>query len=206
MMNSTEEWVKKFTDQLNCVSCRQYKSVELYKDTGEKLDYHMMPVTDIHKNLNHIDVWCDDCTVRNIHRIRTPGRMSRKREASVAASLAKSPWYESSSKEQVLSRGVVTTKQDFLSLAKQHPCMHCGTQYHGSAMEFHKTSMRTESVQKLVSNASGVETLIKEMEQCSLLCANCHRIVHSGCFYLVLPQWRYDDHKEKILSKLSRKG
>lgn len=206
MMNSTELWVKKFTDQLNCVSCRQYKQVKLYRDTGEELNYHTMPVQNIIDNLDHIDCWCDTCTVRNIYRIRTPGRMQRKREASTAASLYKNPWYDTSSKEQVLSHGVVATKQDFLSLAKQDNCVHCGQRYHESAMEFHKPNMKPESVYKLASNASGVENLIREMEKCSLVCANCHRILHSGCFNIPLPTWRYEENKDRILQGLSKKG
>lgn len=65
--------------------------------------------------------------------------------------------------------------QHVLSYLKEHPCKVCGED-DILVLEFHHTGEETKEypVGVLVRGYS-LDTLIKEIEKCDVLCANCHR-------------------------------
>jgi hypothetical protein len=48
------------------------------------------------------------------------------------------------------------------------------------SLVFHHTGEKRQSVSQLVSDGRQREEIEREIEKCDVLCANCHRIVHSG--------------------------
>lgn len=72
-----------------------------------------------------------------------------------------------------------------IDLIKASPCQDCGNRYPSRVMEFdhrnpaEKTLNISRLVGKLVTRANRVR-IIKEIEKCDLVCANCHRIREIG--------------------------
>lgn len=58
------------------------------------------------------------------------------------------------------------------------PCMDCGILYPPYVMDFdHRNGKdKLKEVSKLVNNMLSIENIMKEIEKCDLVCANCHRI------------------------------
>lgn len=68
---------------------------------------------------------------------------------------------------------------EFVISLKQKPCADCGIQYPPYVMDFdHRDKkLKLASVSKMISyHMSSKEKILKEIEKCDLVCANCHRI------------------------------
>lgn len=58
---------------------------------------------------------------------------------------------------------------------KNHCCVDCG-ETDGVVLEFdHVIGKKNASISKMVSDKTSVDTLMKEVEKCEVVCANCHR-------------------------------
>lgn len=57
-------------------------------------------------------------------------------------------------------------------------CVECGYDKHPDAMDFHHVGAKDKSFKSI--RYWSFERAKKELEGCILLCANCHRIEHSG--------------------------
>ena len=64
-------------------------------------------------------------------------------------------------------------------IKRGRPCEICGHSFPPCAMDFHHKHKSEKSFN--IGNAKGVplETLMKEIQQCMLVCACCHRILHA---------------------------
>lgn len=71
-------------------------------------------------------------------------------------------------------------KQDLIKDLYGTSCVVCGYDKCYAALEFHHVDMSTKEYQisKLVGNFSRIDTLLKELEKCILVCSNCHREIH----------------------------
>ena len=60
------------------------------------------------------------------------------------------------------------------------PCDHCGF-FHEAAMDWHHRdpSMKEGRVSFFIQQAYSWKRIKAEMDKCDMLCANCHRILHS---------------------------
>jgi hypothetical protein len=56
-------------------------------------------------------------------------------------------------------------------------CQHCKGVFPLAVYDFHHVGEKSQDPSHMISNAS-VDKIAKEIEQCILLCANCHRIHH----------------------------
>jgi hypothetical protein len=65
----------------------------------------------------------------------------------------------------------------YLNKIKEKGCSLCGYRKCFDALDFHHvTQDKTYSISKLTS----VKPVIEELKKCILVCANCHREIHSG--------------------------
>lgn len=73
----------------------------------------------------------------------------------------------------------IERREWFLELKKTLKCEHCGVQDH-RVLDFHHkdASSKVTEVSRLGSNGFSKETIMKEIEKCIVICANCHRIEH----------------------------
>lgn len=62
----------------------------------------------------------------------------------------------------------------------QYQCVECGED-HPATIDFHhpENTEKDTSVSSLLSNSASKQRILEEIEQCTPLCANCHRIIHS---------------------------
>jgi hypothetical protein len=58
-------------------------------------------------------------------------------------------------------------------------CSRC-EEDHPACLDFHHTGEKTATVNELVRDGASKETIQKEIENCTLMCANCHRKEHHG--------------------------
>lgn len=65
-------------------------------------------------------------------------------------------------------------------------CTICGYDRCSAALEFHHIDPNAKeySPSNLINDATPLKTVFAELEKCVLLCANCHREVHSGLISL----------------------
>jgi hypothetical protein len=61
---------------------------------------------------------------------------------------------------------------------KAKPCMDCGREYPGCCMDFdHRPgTQKLATIGYLVGRGVNVDALMREIDKCDLVCANCHRI------------------------------
>lgn len=91
---------------------------------------------------------------------------------------------------------------DFLIKYKGGECQVCGYSKSKQALEFHHVNPEEKEF-KISGNTNGnLSRLIKEVDKCVLLCANCHREVHDGS--LNLDDYIGDTHEKEKESKEER--
>jgi hypothetical protein len=66
-------------------------------------------------------------------------------------------------------------RKKFLWSLKDKPCTDCKIQYHPVAMQFDHIRGR-KSFELSVSTRYKIETTLKEISKCELVCANCHAV------------------------------
>lgn len=61
---------------------------------------------------------------------------------------------------------------------KANPCLDCGGRFPAECMDFdHRPGEgKYNTLSKLVNNGRNIDTLLKEIAKCDLVCSNCHRI------------------------------
>ena len=127
-------------------------------------------------------------TIRSIQRKAQELKISRPRKIfdveklKIRQKRADEKYYLKNSKEiyqkKKIRRHLIKEEIVFLRGGK---CEICGYNKCISALEFHhKTEDKDNHLAIIIKNASK-EKVLKEVEKCILLCANCHRELHSGC-------------------------
>src|SRR3989338_6418805 len=67
----------------------------------------------------------------------------------------------------------------FVIALKQKPCMDCGVQYPPYVMDFDHRDKKTKvaSINEMINlHSYSKNKILKEIDKCDLVCANCHRI------------------------------
>lgn len=60
-----------------------------------------------------------------------------------------------------------------------HPCIFCG-ESRVACLDFHHTGdNKKDDIAELITNHVSIKRMTDEMNKCVVLCANCHRILHS---------------------------
>lgn len=82
-------------------------------------------------------------------------------------------------KRLALKRKLISEKKQFISRIKsERGCQQCGIK-DSRVLDFHHRdpSEKVECLGRSVVRS--YETILKEIEKCDVLCANCHRILHA---------------------------
>ena len=79
------------------------------------------------------------------------------------------------------------TGKDFAAFKATLSCVLCG-ESHAECLDFHHKdpSTKDSTVADIAGKALSMKRIMREVEKCVVLCANCHRRVHAGS--LTLPQ------------------
>jgi hypothetical protein len=69
-------------------------------------------------------------------------------------------------------------KEDWKEFKSTLSCLECGI-YHPAILDFHHIDpeMKNDSVHKMIQ-AGSYKKAIEEVQQCVVLCSNCHRVYH----------------------------
>lgn len=90
-------------------------------------------------------------------------------------------WYASNKESE---KGYVKKRKEsiqdwFQSYKKSLKCESCG-ENHPATIDFHhKLGSKENGLSKMVFDGYSISRIKKELEKCVVLCANCHRKVHS---------------------------
>lgn len=92
-------------------------------------------------------------------------------------------WYSQNSdriknKSRITNVEAISRNRAFIREYKEsNPCVDCDGFFHFSAMDFdHITEEKKLAVSRLAGQSYSIETLLKEMSLCELVCSNCHRV------------------------------
>ena len=100
---------------------------------------------------------CKPCLVKQHREWVTPEKLKR---------------YAESSKRKRRSRKIWAI--DY----KGGVCKHCNTVVHEAAFDFHHLNPKEKDMDVGLMLTRSEEDIVKELDKCILLCANCHRIHH----------------------------
>lgn len=69
-------------------------------------------------------------------------------------------------------------KRDYINRIKDRPCADCKIKYPAYVMDFDHRDFKTKikDVATMTARNWSLEKIIKEIEKCDIICANCHRI------------------------------
>lgn len=66
--------------------------------------------------------------------------------------------------------------REFVNRLKSNPCADCNQSFPPYVMDFdHVRGEKQEIISRLIARGCGVASILKEVEKCDLVCANCHR-------------------------------
>ena len=176
----SDRWLYFFSQQLECVRCRKKKRRYVFFFDGEKVNGKLFTIKDLNDKISTFDVWCEECTPQVNRRVTSAGRERSKEEAAKYANVRSSAHPLSAYDAEVLQNGLVLSKRALVKAVKQRPCAICGNSFPEPAQEFHHVrGEKVAEVSTMVKKPFSVEDLIQELEKCVVLCAVCHKLVHS---------------------------
>lgn len=71
---------------------------------------------------------------------------------------------------------IVRNQQYVINYLNTHPCVDCG-QTNILVLDFdHTNNDKYKNIADMIRDAHSLQTLIKEINKCEVVCANCHRI------------------------------
>jgi hypothetical protein len=83
-------------------------------------------------------------------------------------------------KNRVLRDIARARNREYVMAAKaDRPCSLCDGSFHPAAMDFHHVGPKTMNIGEMASRGVSLERLQLEIDQCRLICANCHRTLHA---------------------------
>lgn len=169
-----------FSQELECVKCRRKKRRYVYNFDGEKISGRLYTIETLVKSIDQMDVWCDACIPTITRRVQSAGRRRHKQEAAMVATVRAHSQIASSYDAEVLDNGLMLSKRSLAEKVKATPCMVCGAKYPAPAMDFHHVrGNKVAEISTMVNKPYTLKDLIEEMQKCIVLCAICHRLVHS---------------------------
>ena len=176
----SDRWLYFFSQELECVKCRRKKRRYVYGANGAKINGREHTIEDLAKSVNKMDVWCDSCDPSPTRKSLSAGRLKHKQEAAKIATIRAHSQIASSYDAEVLHNGLILSKRGLSEKVKNTPCMRCGAKYPAAAMDFHHVKApKVAEVSTMVNKPYTLQELIDEMQKCVILCAVCHRLVHS---------------------------
>ena len=90
-------------------------------------------------------------------------------------------WHQKNKKDvkTLKNKREKATREWLISYKTSMKCNKCGFNSHPAALDFHHIdkSKKDKTISQMIRNY-GKEAIMKEMDKCEVLCANCHRILH----------------------------
>lgn len=104
----------------------------------------------------------------------SPAEIKRARKATYMRGY----YARNKDKAKALVRRRKIASQDFIEqYKKDHPCVRCG-EIDYRCLTFHHLRDKKHNVSQMPSSGFRLETILKEIAKCEVLCANCHAREH----------------------------
>jgi hypothetical protein len=182
-MNASKRWAYHFVAGLECVKCRRKGDLTLYHFDGRVVNSEEHAVEELRSLITKMDVWCPNCTPRVNTRVAGQGRLDHKQEAARMADIRVGRQIASRYDEYVIEGGTVT-KQELLERVKDRPCAICGGRFDSVAMDLYNTvTNKAITSHTAMSKNLTIHELVQAIEQCVVVCANCHRLITNKVIY-----------------------
>lgn len=177
----SDRWLYFFSQQLECVKCRKKKRRYVYDLVdGTRVNGREFTIESLANRVDKMDVWCEQCTPSETRKSLSAGRLRHKQEAAKYATIKAHSQIASSYDAEVLSNGYAISKRGLADKVKSTHCMLCGMKYPAAAMDFHHVvDDKVAEISTMVNKPYSLADLMTEMRKCIVLCAVCHRLVHS---------------------------
>jgi hypothetical protein len=177
----SDRWLYFFSQQLECVKCRKKRRRYVYEiEDGTRVNGREFTIEALANRVDKMDVWCESCTPSTTRKVISAGRLKHKEEAAKYATIKAHSQIASSYDAQVLPNGYVISKRGLSDKLKNTPCMLCGMKYPAPAMDFHHVvDKKVAEINAMVNKPYSLEDMVVELRKCIVLCAVCHRLVHS---------------------------
>lgn len=94
--------------------------------------------------------------------------------------------YKNKEKQKEACRRYKLNKLSLISKMKlERGCDLCGYKSHSAALQYHHKDPKTKTrdISKMAGRNYNIKVILKEIEKCSLLCANCHISLHSNEYF-----------------------
>lgn len=180
-MHASERWVEHFVEQLECAKCKSKNNLKLYNYDKTVIDPKKYTVDELVKRVPRMDVWCDRCGVSFNMFTTGPGRQKRKHDAAFIAQLASNANLVGVFDHYTNSDGTMITKRELMNKVKDRPCQVCGNIYPPPVMEFHHiVEPKIATVGSMLHHRYSLTDVIKEIEKCAVVCANCQKLLTYG--------------------------
>jgi hypothetical protein len=177
-VNASVRWANHFIEALECVRCRKKENLKLYDYYKKPVDPEILTVEQLQKLSTRMDVWCDSCTPKINQWVTGFSRVNRRAEAAIMASLRSAAETSATYDAYTLGSGKIITKRAVLEHYKNAPCAVCGQKFPGPVMDFHNVfTKKRANISRLMNARCTIHDVVEELEQCTILCANCHRLV-----------------------------
>lgn len=100
------------------------------------------------------------------YRIKHPDRI--KAAAEERRKSGKLSKYSNARRKQI--RAVVS------NIKSSTPCADCKQKYHPACIDFDHRENKKAAVSHMISDGYSLQLVLKEIEKCDVVCANCHRL------------------------------
>ena len=137
-----------------------------------------LPETEFHrKGTGKFDSACRKC--RKVQdRERYDARLSPESKKAIQEKrrFRLLPEEEKLARKRLLAKAVWRRKKDWVVATKKKPCADCGGVFHTDAMEYDHRPGESKSFYLGGCGCMSKERILRELEKCDLICANCHRV------------------------------
>jgi hypothetical protein len=126
---------------------------------------------------------CSKCGIaKPVEEFRLRNRFTKRRQSHCTDCGSKmgADWYERNKEQHALNVRANTknAKQAAREFVYQyrltHPCTGCG-ESDPAVLEFHHVGEKDKEVGRMIAQGYGTDAITREISQCLVLCANCHR-------------------------------
>jgi len=152
------------------------KKSEWYQKNKERLDIKQKEYCQ--KNKEHIKIMQNKHYKKNKESMNADSRKNHQENRERNNAISKK--YYQANRESSKTRSVERRRKTKLNLVKQFGglCMICGGEFPPCCMDFHHKDPKIK--ERDIGKYMNSKKLLKEIVKCTMVCSNCHRIIHHG--------------------------
>lgn len=171
-------------DRLVCIDCRKKERSEAYQRNRDKIVKKRAERYQERKAI--ISVQAKEWYKKNSDKVKAASLEYYYSNQEKISAQRKSAYAENPepAKDRAQKRrdARLPSLIEFVEQVKSQPCARCKIAYPSAAMDFHHVrGDKTAAISSMIYSLNySIEEISEEIDKCELICANCHRLEHSG--------------------------